>query len=251
MNNIELLKNITNKEDKMLCSTILDKYKIFLKTGKTTYSQFVDNRELTIVLSILNKVYKNYIVYKPHEYCEKSIIVFGNTDNVNIGCIKVYCSHKLEHKDYLGTLFSLGINRHYFGDILIDRNNAYIFLDNNLIDFVKYNMLEIKNYKVDIEEVSINDVHIETKRFEELTISVPSNRIDVVISKLINKSREDVKKLINKNKVLLNYNYLDKGSVILKDNDVFSINKYGKYIYRGIEKTTKKKNIIIKIDKYI
>lgn len=251
MNKIELLKNINNKDDRILCSFILDKYMESYKKKITTTTYFLDKRELDIVIPILNKICKNnYSIYYPHEYCEKAIIIFGNIDKINICCLKFISKVNLRHQDYLGTLFALGLDRHVFGDIIIDNDIAYIFVLDKIKDFIINNVYLIGNVNVNIEEISLSEININKVKYQNMNYNVSSNRIDVVIAKIINKSRNDVNSLINKNKVLLNYNILKKNNYNLKENDIFSISGYGKFIYRNIVSKTKKGNIIIHIDKY-
>ena len=58
--------------------------------------------------------------------------------------------------------------------------------------------------------------------------------------------------LLFKNKdIMLNYNVVTKCTYMLKENDIFSIRKFGKYKYVGIINNTKKGNYIIKYLKYI
>ena len=55
-----------------------------------------------------------------------------------------------------------------------------------------------------------------------------------------------------KNKeVIVNYDVMNKNSYILKENDIFSIRRYGKYKFVGIVKSTKKNNFIVRYLKYI
>ena len=76
-------------------------------------------------------------------------------------------------------------------------------------------------------------------------------RIDNVISKLINKSRSQVNKMILDNLILLNYNELRNNNAILNSNDILSIRKYGKYKIGSIINYTKKENIVLEIIKYV
>lgn len=250
MKKYELLKNIKEKEDKILCSYIIDKYFEYRKKNITTYSQFLDKRELNLVLSILNKLTKEYQIYFINEYCEKSLIVFGNLNEVKVSCLEIKSNIALRHQDYLGSLFSLGIDRHIFGDIIIDGNIAYLFIFNKIKDYITKNLILIGNQKVNIKEIDFNTLKISKEKFERLNINVSSIRIDVIISKLINKSRKESDNLISKGKVLINYSVLKRVSYFLQENDVFSITGYGKYIYRGIINKTKKGNNIVIIDKY-
>ena len=42
---------------------------------------------------------------------------------------------ELTHRDYLGTVLSLGIERSKVGDILTDDDGAYVFVKDNVSDF--------------------------------------------------------------------------------------------------------------------
>ena len=54
-----------------------------------------------------------------------------------------------------------------------------------------------------------------------------------------------------KNKeIILNYDILKNNSYQLKENDVFSIRRFGKYKYIKIIKQTKNSNFIIECHKY-
>ena len=75
--------------------------------------------------------------------------------------------------------------------------------------------------------------------------------MDVVISKIINTSRGNTLEKIKNNEIYLNYELLTKPTYSLKENDIFSIRKYGKYKFIGIVNETKKGSLIIKYLKYI
>ncbi len=57
--------------------------------------------------------------------------------------------------------------------------------------------------------------------------------------------------MIKKREILLNYDFLKNSSYKLKDNDIFSIKRIGKFKYNGVIKNTKSNHLIIEILKYI
>ena len=89
------------------------------------------------------------------------------------------------------------------------------------------------------------------QEYEECVAIVPSLRVDVVISKIINTSRGNTLEKIKNNEIYLNYELLTKPTYSLKENDIFSIRKYGKYKFIGIVNETKKGSLVIKYLKYI
>lgn len=137
-----------------------------------------------------------------------------------------------------------------FGDIIVNENRYYIYVLDIISNYLKYNLLFIKNSTIELEEININSLNDYHQKYEENSIIVSSLRIDTIIARIINTNRSSIIDKIKDKEILLNYDILTKSSYTLKENDIFSIRKYGKYKFIGIEKTTKKDNYIIKYLKY-
>jgi len=138
-----------------------------------------------------------------------------------------------------------------FGDIIIDKDKYYIYILDIIDNYIKTNLLYIKNTEIELELKDIDYLNNYQHKFEENHIIVSSLRIDTIIARITNTNRNNVNDKIKNKEILLNYEVLTKPSQNLKENDIFSIRKFGKYKFIGIEKTTKKDNYIIKYLKYI
>ena len=57
--------------------------------------------------------------------------------------------------------------------------------------------------------------------------------------------------MIKKKEIILNYDFLKDNSYKLRDNDVFSIKRIGKFKYNGVIKNTKSNHYIVKVYQYI
>lgn len=62
-------------------------------------------------------------------------------------------AEELSHRDYLGALMNLGIERHLIGDILIDGRYAYIFCMEHIIGVIKEQLDQVRHTRVFVEEV--------------------------------------------------------------------------------------------------
>lgn len=147
----------------------------------------------------------------------------------------------------MGALYNLNIDEDYIGDIIITKNRYYFIINSIMNDYIKNNLNIINKYNVKLIEC---DIPIYEREYIDLEYIVSSNRIDSVISNIINKPRSEVNELISKKEVVLNYDILTNKSYMLKEEDIFSIRKYGKYKYIGILNKTKKEKLIIHIKKY-
>lgn len=216
-----------------------------IKSGRNTH--FLDEKELKLITSKLRK--EEYKVYFPYKDAEKVMLYTGKIPKVKLFRIKAV--EKLRHQDILGSLFALNIDSSYFGDIVLYDEYYYVYIVHEISSFIKDNLTAIGKYKVVLEEVDLNILKDYERGYEESQIILSSIRIDNVVSGIINSSRKvAVEKLKNK-EVIVNYEVVSKNSYMLKENDIFSIKKYGKYKFFGIVKITKKNNYIVKYLKYL
>ena len=216
-----------------------------IKTGKNT--QFLDGRELKIVTGKLKK--NEYNVYYPYKDSEKVMLYTGKVPKVKL--FKIYTVENIRHQDILGSLFALNIDSSYFGDIVLYNDYYYVFVSEDLALYIKDNLKMICNKKVSLEEVDLSVLDNYERKYEEKEMIVSSLRIDNVVSGIINTSRKVALDKIKNKEVVVNYDVMNKNSYILKENDIFSIRRYGKYKFVGIVKSTKKNNFIIRYLKYI
>ncbi len=228
----------------------LDVYKINnavekIKTGKNT--QFLDGRELKIVTGKLKK--NEYNVYYPYKDSEKVMLYTGKVPKVKL--FKIYTVENIRHQDILGSLFALNIDSSYFGDIVLYNDYYYVFVSEDLALYIKDNLKMIGNKKVSLEEVNLSVLDNYERKYEEKEMIISSLRIDNIISGIINTSRKVALDKIKNKEVIVNYDVMNKNSYILKENDIFSIRRYGKYKFVGIVKSTKKNNFIVRYLKYI
>ena len=156
----------------------------------------------------------------------------------------------MEHREIFGTIFSLNITSELFGDIIITNNHYYIYILQSIAPYIKNNLLMIKNSHIELIEKPLEFLENYKKEFDSIEIIASSNRIDTVIARLIQTSRQNISDKIKNKEIILNYDILKNNSYFLKENDVFSIRRYGKFQYIGIKKQTKHKNYIIECKKY-
>lgn len=210
------------------------------------YTNFLTGKDLMQVKSKLSK--NEYKIYEPFEECSKVILYKKTIPDIKL--YKIVSKVELRHQDILGTIFSLGLKEDTFGDITKYQDSFYIFLLPHLVDYFKYNLVEIKNNKIELveEDITITDNFKQEYIIKEYIVS--SLRIDNVISTITNNSRNQVlDKFLNK-EILLNYEEDIKPTRTLRENDIFSIRKYGKYKFSKIIKTTKKGGLIIEVLQY-
>ena len=220
--------------------------KIVEKVLYSNSTNFVEIKYLNRVKKELKNV--KYNIYEPFSGATK-VILYNKMPNIKI--YEIVSSNDLRHQDILGTLYSLNISDEMFGDVVIWNNRYFIIILSSIDNYIKSNLTSIKNSKVDLIEKDPYYLKNYKQEYEEFNIIVPSVRVDVIVSKIINSSRSNALEKIKNGDIYLNYELLTKPTYMLKENDIFSIRKYGKYKFNGIINETKKGNIIVNISKYV
>lgn len=220
--------------------------KIVEKVLYSNSTNFVEIKYLNRVKKELKNI--KYNIYEPFNGATK-IILYNKMPNIKI--YEIVSSNDLRHQDILGTLYSLNISDEMFGDVVIWNNRYFIIILSSIDNYIKSNLISIRNSKVDLIEKDPYYLKNYKQEYEEFNIIVPSVRVDVIVSKIINSSRSNALEKIKNGDIYLNYELLTKPTYMLKENDIFSIRKYGKYKFNGIINETKKGNIIVNISKYV
>ncbi len=230
------------KQNKILVDKVITK----LKQG--THTNFLDPREAELVKPFLNKSRINYHLYNIYKDCERVILYVDKKPDIIL--IEISSDQSLKHNQVMGVLYNYGFDNSIFSDIIVDENKAYFATFKMYAHELTHVINKIGRNSVILKVVDANTIYKYSKKYEQITIKVPSLRIDAVISKLLRLSRSKVTDLINLKEVTYNYTELKNFSLILKENDTFSIRKYGKYKYVKVNKLDKKNNIYIELLKY-
>lgn len=230
------------KNDLML----LNHTKENLKKGKS--SSFLDRRELSILLSYFHKEKIPYQIYEPFENADK-IILYSET-LPEIVLFQIESKAILTNPSILGSLFSLNIDRHTFGDIIEIEGNFYFLCLKRLSSYLENNFIMVGKNRAILKETSLDILRNFHRQYEKKTFIVSSERLDVILCRITNVSRKNVLDFFSKKEVLLNYNIASNSSYLLKEGDVFSVRRYGKYRYIGKTGNTKSGKIVVQIEKY-
>ena len=190
----------------------------------------------------------------PASYYEREDIKFP------ISCIEIgvksskFEQNSLTHRDFLGAILGLGIDRKLIGDIyLITENNkavkAFIFCNEKIEEFLLREMVQVGRHQVSCIAVSADKV-LAVRQIEDKFGTVSSLRLDVVIGETFNLSRSKVKDLIDKEKVAVNSAVVLQGHYQVTLGDIISVRGFGKFIFYEILGYTKKGKIQIHLGKY-
>lgn len=191
---------------------------------------------------------------------DRQIIRFGSAEELGYEVpFPIVCIHirplmakfadKLSHRDFLGALMNLGIERSTIGDIKVGDREAYLFCLASIADYICENLEQIKHTHVacsiteDYEEIPEEEPRI-------CSVQVSSVRVDAVISKVYNKSRSECLELFRGGKVFINGRLCENNSRLLKSGETVNARGYGKFILQGELRETRKGKLSIEVAVY-
>lgn len=146
----------------------------------------------------------------------------------------------------------LGIKREKIGDILVFEDGADIVCCNEISKYILNSLPQLKRFsKSKIEKLSITNIRKPEIKKEQKRITVSSLRIDNIISEIVNCSRNESSKILEDQRVMVNYEVETKNSKIIKEDDIIVIRGKGKFRIFEILGETKKGKIAINVEHYI
>lgn len=185
---------------------------------------------------------------------EKARTYFSEDLEGSIRALKIQGSgyRALSHRDYLGSLLALGIERSAIGDIaVVDEHSAVVFCTDKIFDFLIAGIDRVASDKVTASEYS-RIAELEVKRdFLPLTDTVASNRLDCIVGALTGLSRERAQDAIKSGLCEVDHLPEQRCDVALNIPSTVTVRGYGKYDLLSFDGETRKGRLRITARKYV
>ena len=163
--------------------------------NRNTVTKFLTNFEQVVLGQIVAYNYSDFKVdffggFNGSERKKAKIIANEYYDvDYDIVCLKAKFNNKfnkVEHRNILGAIHNLGINFNRFGDIIVLEDMVYIFVDEEIADFVVMEFTKAGRVNLKFDRVDLTSVQIE-KKYEDFEIVSSSFRLDSIVAKITNK----------------------------------------------------------------
>lgn len=229
-------------------------------SGRYTYSSFLSESELSVVYERSRELTSFvWVADGGHETATRQMLRFGDeaemgyTEEWPIKCVRIsppqkQFSEELTHRDILGAIMNLGIERKALGDIVVGEE-SYTWIQEPLADFLCEELRQVKHSPVKCQ-VCETPSEIFQREQKIVTLNVASERIDNVLAVFCKLSRGAAQKLFDEKKVFVNGRQLERYTGVLKCEDRVSVRGYGKFVYLGVEKQTRKERLCVRISVY-
>lgn len=154
------------------------------------------------------------------------------------------------HRDFLGALMNLGIDRSTVGDIFQEGKRAYVYCTDTMASYICENLTKVRHTNV-VCKVTESLEEVLLKEPKTMDVVVSSERIDGMISKVYHLSRGQSIELFRAKKIFVNGRQMENNSYTLKEDDSVTVRGLGKFVYRGLRHTTKKGKLCASADVFL
>ena len=155
------------------------------------------------------------------------------------------------HRDYLGAVLGLGIERDRIGDLLVFDDTAYLFCLSPVVSVLLQELEKVGRVSVKSERVALSDVPIPERKVKKITFTVKSLRLDAVTGDMFGVSRTLAAELIREGAVTLNYSICEKVDATVKEGDTLSVRGKGKGRISQIGGRSRKDRLFVEAELYL
>ena len=195
------------------------------------------------------------------EGCERKMLRFGSEELCGYDMpFPIVCLHmaplnkkfadKLTHRDFLGSLMALGMEREMLGDIIVREEAAYLFCHERIADYICRNLTQVKHTSI-FCEISAAPPEGELFRTEKRVVQLSSERLDALIAHVFKMSRGDAQALFPMGKIFVDGKLTESPGYTPKIGQVISVRGFGRMRYAGVESLSKKGKCNTAVEVYV
>ncbi len=238
---------------------------LFKRSRDAAYYLFTDFLGLAEI-SALNSIKRAYAdvtvtLFGGADGCERVMARFGAPDELSyeqdfpIAILEIAFrspkyAEKLTHRDYLGSILALGIERDTLGDIIVTDSGAYVFVKDDMADFISNSLTRVRHTDVRVSEAAgISTTSLYTTK--RIKVQAQSERADGIVAKVFSISREASQTLFTRGLVFSDGCELSQGKTPLTAGAKVSVRGHGRFIYLGPSGLSRKGKLNIEIDLFM
>jgi len=139
-----------------------------------------------------------------------------------------FAFQKLTHRDFLGALMGLGLQRKMIGDILVHSDSAQIIVAAEIKDIIELKLDKVHQVPVEVKEIDESEIIKPVKHEKEILTTVASMRLDSVASSGFGDSRSKMSRDIKNGRVKVNWKQVTDPAFDIEIGDLISVSGRGR-----------------------
>ncbi|MDE6221190.1 MAG: hypothetical protein K2G51_12340 [Lachnospiraceae bacterium] len=227
--------------------------------GQYLFTGFLSAAELDLYYCMERELsYVPISVFGGTADCERVMLRFGSEEFCGykeafpIQCIEISplvekFGEELGHRDYLGALMKLGIERGTLGDIIVIGKHAFLFCTERMAPYIIEHLDKVRHTNVKCQIAQKVPESTITRR-ERRIVQVSAARADSIIAKVYNLSRSGSVELFRTKRVFINGRLSENNGGQLKSGDKVSVRGFGRFQFVEISGETRKGKLNVAVD---
>lgn len=258
INNEQILQHFHSDEHAFV-EKVADWISMVLDQYAPVVTPFLNPREVAIVSMVIghdDEIQYEFFGGYPNAENQRCVIAPNYYDiqrnDFEIVAFDIHYAAKfnsIEHRQILGTLLGQGIERNRIGDIIQSNGDWQFFVDQNIADFLEFEMDKIGGSKVKLVRINQQSQIVQpTSDWKPLEITLSSLRFDTFLSEGFRIPRNKAKILIEGGAAKLNWGQVQDAKRPLNPGDIASVRGHGRLKYVETLMETKKGKLRVKIE---
>ena len=265
MNKTELLNKCAGGDEEMrlLLARALDKLETAERRSVPAHTQFLSPAQRVAVENLINASgHPRHLFAGGYGDAERTVCVFlpdwmeeedwpaGESPFAALQCT-ASAGAKLSHRDWLGSIMGLGLNREKIGDLLVEENRCQIILLAETAGIVRAQLEKVGRYPVSSKDITLEELTPPARTVKTIRDTFATLRLDAVTASAFSLSRSKAAALISSGRVSLNHVECTKPDRTVNEGDIITCRGSGKCVVKQINGQSKKGRIMAELERYV
>lgn len=265
MTKTELLnKAAQNEEERLLLARALDKLELARRRNIPAHTGFLSPQERVAVEALLNAAGRpRHLFFGGYDGAERTICVFlpdwqepedfwaGEDCPVRALRCSFPGGSGLTHRDFLGSILGLGLDREKVGDLLVGEGTCDLVLLEEVADFLLLHLEQAGRVRLKTAPIPLSRLEAPQVQVRQVRDTVSSLRLDAVAASGFSLARGKAADLISSGRVQLNHRECVKPDRAVAEGDVISCRGLGKCVVKEVGGPSKKGRIMLVLERYV
>ncbi len=249
----------STSEDSLLLARAEDAVQLCDKHSYPHFVGFLDERQRALIAAAFGRVPQvTCLFWGGYEDAERTFFgafpSFMEPDVAVFPFVALECTYRetaaLNHRDFLGTVLSVGVKREKIGDIICGTGKTVLFVGEDIAPFLCEQITKVGGEGVSLK-VGLSAPLDVARTYKEIRMTVASPRLDNVVKALTGLAREKAAALITSGLVSLCHQPCQSVSKTVSEGDIVSVRGYGRFRIASLSNLTKKERVVLVAYKYL
>lgn len=265
MTKTELLDRCArDREERILLGRVLDKGELTRARGIPAHTVFLSPGQRSAAEDMLNAWGRpRCLFWGGYEGAERTLCAFlpdwqeeedlKNDPDGPIGGVEAVFPREvqLSHRDILGGLMGLGLDREKLGDILILPGKCQVLALTECIPILLSQWDSAGRAKLKVRQIPLCELEIQPPQVKEIRDTVATLRLDAVLAAGFSLSRGKAAELIAAGRAAVNHRECTKVDKTVEKGDVITCRGLGKCVVKDVPGQSRKGRTMVVMERYI